>query len=411
MVTLLPALLPNLKTLYEDLHAHPELSFAEHRTASLLAGRLRKIGYEVTTGVGRTGVVAVLRNGAGPTVLMRADIDGLPVKEDTGLPYASRAKGIDPAGKEVPVAHACGHDMHATWLMGVAHMLAERRKTWSGTALLVLQPAEELGAGALAMIEDKFFERFGTPVVALGQHVAPMPAGQLFMRAGPVMAAADGVRIVLYGRGGHASMPEQCIDPIVMAASVIMKLQTVVSRQIAPADTAVVSIGTVHAGSKENIIPDRAELTLSIRTYDAAIRERVLEAIRRIVKGEANAAGATKEPEVTSMYGFPAVDNDAEATRRVSDAFVAKFGKRVLPAPVVMGSEDFGIFGKRGGFPYVFWFVGGADPVSFAAAEKAGRITQDIPSNHSPHYAPVANPTITTGVEAMMAAALVWLGK
>src|SRR5437660_5447129 len=226
MVTSLPALLPNLKTLYEDLHAHPELSFAEHRTASLLADRLRKIGYEVTTGVGRTGVVAVLRNGAGPTVLMRADIDGLPVKEDTGLPYASTAKGIDPAGKEVPVAHACGHDMHATWLMGVAQMLAERRKAWSGTALLVLQPAEEVGAGALAMIEDRFFERFGTPDVALGQHVGPMPAGQLFMRAGPVMAAADGVRIVLYGRGAHASMPEQGVDPIVMAASVIMKLQT-----------------------------------------------------------------------------------------------------------------------------------------------------------------------------------------
>ncbi len=411
-MTSLPSLLPDLKKLYEDLHAHPELSFAEHRTSSLLADRLRKTGYEVTTGVGRTGVVAVLRNRPGPTVLMRADIDGLPVKEDTGLPYASTAKGIDPEGKEVPVAHACGHDMHATWLIGVAEVLADRRETWSGTALLVFQPAEELGAGALAMIEDRLFERFGTPVVALGQHVAPMPAGQLFTKAGPVMAANDSVRIVLHGRGAHASTPEQSVDPVVMAASVITKLQTIVSRQIGAADNAVITIGTVHAGLKENIIPDRAELTLSIRTYDAALRERVLEAIRRIVKGEADSAGAPKAPEVTSMYAFPAVDNDAEATRRVSEAFISKFGpERVLPAPVVMGSEDFGIFGNHGGFPSVFWFVGGADPVAFAAAEKANRITQDIPFNHSPHYAPVPKPTITVGVEAMLTAALVWLGK
>jgi amidohydrolase len=411
-MTSLPSLLPDLKTLYEDLHAHPELSFAEHRTSSLLAERLRKIGYEVTTGVGRTGVVAILRNGPGSTVLMRADIDALPVKEDTGLPYASKAKGIDPNGKEVPVAHACGHDMHATWLIGAAEILAARRETWSGTALLVFQPAEELGAGAIAMIEDKFFSRFGTPVVALGQHVAPMPAGKLFMRAGPVMAANDSVRIVLHGRGAHASAPEQSVDPIVMAASVILKLQTIVSRQIGAADNAVVTIGTVHAGLKENIIPDRAELTLSIRTYDAVLRERVLESIRRIVKAEAESAGATKPPEVTTMYAFPAVDNDAEATRKVSEAFVSKFGKEnILPTPVVMGSEDFGIFGDRGGFPSVFWFVGGADPVTFAAAEKANRITQDIPFNHSPHYAPVPKPTITIGVEAMLAAAQVWLGK
>jgi amidohydrolase len=407
-----PALLPDLKELYEDLHAHPELSFAEHRTSSLLADRLRVLGYDVTLGVGRTGVVAVLRNGDGPTVLMRADIDALPVKEDTGLPYASKAQGVDPEGKQVPVAHACGHDMHATWLIGVAEVLADRRASWAGTALLVFQPAEELLAGALAMIDDNFFERFGTPVVALGQHVAPMPAGQVFLRSGPVMAASDSLRIVLHGRGAHSSSPEQSVDPIVMAASVILKLQTIVSRQIGAAETVVLTIGTVHAGSKENIIPDRAELGLSIRTYDVDLRERVLESIRRIVKGEAEASGAPKAPQVTLTYGTPAVNNDAEATLRVTEAFVSRFGKdSVLPSPVVMGSEDFGLFGSRGRFPSVFWFVGGADPVSFAAAAKAGRITKDIPYNHSPHYAPVPSPTISVGVEAMLAAALAWLGK
>ena len=213
------SLLPGLEALYQDLHAHPELSFAERRTSALLADRLRAFGYEVTTGVGRTGVVAVLHNGPGPTVLMRADMDALPVKEATGLPYASTATGIDPDGNEVPVSHACGHDMHATWLVGAAEVLAESRATWSGTALLIFQPAEELGAGALAMIDDELFKRFGTPVVALAQHVAPMPAGQLFLRAGPIMSAADSVRVVLHGRGGHASAPEQAVDPIVMAAS------------------------------------------------------------------------------------------------------------------------------------------------------------------------------------------------
>ncbi len=406
------ALLPDLKAFYEDLHAHPELSFAEHRTAGLMADRLEALGYEVTRGVGGTGVVAMMRNGEGPTVLLRADMDALPVEEATGLPYASRVTATDPSGAEVPVAHACGHDMHATWMIGAATILADDRDSWSGTALLVVQPAEEIGAGAAAMIDDGLFERFGTPDVALGQHVVPFPAGQLLYRAGPVMAASDALKIVLHGRGAHASAPEQSVDPIVMGAAVVTRLQTVVSREVAATDAAVVTVGSFHAGSKENIISDSAELQLSVRTFDPAVREHVLDGITRITEAEAQASGAPQPPEITSMYAFPAVSNDAEATERVAAAFTDHFGaERVVPGPVASASEDFSLFGDRGDFPYVFWFVGGTDPAMFMAALEAGRIQQDIPFNHSPLYAPVQDPTMATGIEALVTAARVWLGS
>jgi amidohydrolase len=406
------ALLPDLRVFYEDLHAHPELSFAEHRTSGLMADRLEALGYEVTRGVGGTGVVAVMSNGDGPTVLLRADMDALPVEEATGLPYASTVRATDASGAEVPVAHACGHDMHATWMIGAATILAADRDSWSGTALLVVQPAEEIGAGAAAMIDDGLFERFGTPDVALGQHVVPFPAGQLLYRAGPVMAASDALKIVLHGRGAHASAPEQSVDPIVMGAAVVTRLQTVVSREVAATDAAVVTVGSFHAGSKENIISDSAELQLSVRTFDPAVREHVLDGITRITEAEAQASGAPQPPEITSMYAFPAVSNDAEATERVAAAFTAHFGaERVTPGPVASASEDFSLFGERGGFPYVFWFVGGTDPAAFAAAMAAGRIQQDIPFNHSPLYAPEQDPTMATGIEALVTAARVWLGR
>lgn len=411
MLTDVDALLPDLRALYEDLHAHPELSFAEHRTAAVLAARLEALGYEVTTEVGRTGVVAVLGNGAGPTVLLRADFDALPVREDTGLPYASTVTATGPDGTEVPVAHACGHDMHATWMIGVATLLADHRQAWSGTALLVLQPAEEIGAGARAMIDDGLFDRFGTPVVALGQHVAPAPAGWVLSRSGPMMSASDSLHVVLHGRGGHGSAPEQTVDPIVLGAATVMKLQTVVSREISATDTAVVTVGTFHAGTKENIIPDRAELGLTVRTFVPAVRERVMAAIRRIVEGEAAAAGAPKPPEITLRSSFPIVDNDAGATERVAAAFRERFGgERAAEAPVATASEDFGIFGARGGFPSVFWFVGGTDADLWTRAFTTGRLREDVPYNHSPHFAPVQDPTIATGIEAMITAAMCWLG-
>ena len=406
----IPSLLPELREFYEDLHRHPELSFAEVRTSGIMAQRLSDLGFEVTTGVGRTGVVATLDNGAGHTVLLRADIDALPVKEATGLSYASTATGIDSDGAEVSVAHACGHDMHATWLIGAATQLVKHRDAWQGKIILAVQPAEEIGGGATAMIDDGLFERFGTPDVALGQHVTPAPAGWVLFRPGPVMTASDALKIVMHGRGAHGSAPEQSVDPVVMAASTIMKLQTVVSRNIAATDSAVVTVGTMRAGTKENIISDHAELTLSVRTFESSVREKVLSAISRIARGEADACGAEQPPDITTLYSFPAVTNDAETTARVGAAFVEHFGAdRAMEGPVATASEDFGLFGSRGGFPSMFWFIGGADPVAWNQAFLANRINEDVPFNHSARYAPIQDPTITTGIEAMLVAAMCWL--
>jgi amidohydrolase len=406
----IPALLPDLKALYEDLHANPELSFCEHRTAKILGERLEVLGYEVTSEVGATGVVAIMENGDGPYVLLRADIDALPVREDTGLPYASTVTGVAHDGREHPVAHACGHDMHATWMIGVATLLATHRDEWQGKVMLLLQPAEELGEGARAMIGDGLFERFGTPDIGLGQHVAPAPAGWILHRAGPVMSASDALRVVLHGRGAHGSAPQSSVDPVVMAASTVMRLQTIVSREVAATETAVVTVGTLHAGTKENIISDHASMTLSIRTFDPRVREHVLGAVTRIVEGEAAAAGAPRPPEITSFGSFPMLSNDIDATDRVVIALTEALGSnRVIEGPLVPASEDFGIFGEQGGFPSVFWFVGGADPDTFFAALAAGRVNEDIASNHSPYYAPVQDPTIAAGIEAMITAARCWL--
>ncbi|SDH57431.1 hippurate hydrolase [Sinosporangium album] len=405
-----PELLPALVELYKDLHAHPELSFAEHRTAAVVAEWLDTLGCEVTTGVGRTGVVGVLRNGDGPTVMLRADFDALPVAEATGLPYRSVATAVDADGQTVPVMHACGHDMHVVWLLGATAVLAADPDAWSGTVLLVFQPAEEVGAGADAMVDDGLFERFGTPVVALGQHVIAGPAGTVLYRPGVAMAASDSLKVRLIGRGGHGSRPETTVDPVVMAASAVMRLQTVVSREVAPTDTAVVTVGSMRAGTKANIIPGEAELRLSIRTFEPSVRERVMAAVERVLEGEAVSAGAPERPEISTLYSFQRVENDVEATGRVAAALREAFGpERVVEVPAVTGSEDFGVFGRRGGFPSVFWWIGGSDPEAYALAEKAGRVAQDIPNNHSPYFAPVLDPTLAAGVEAMTAAALSWL--
>ena len=300
--------------------------------------------------------------------------------------------------------------MHATWMIGVATQLAMHRDLWRGRVILAIQPAEEIGGGATAMIDDGLFERFGTPDVALGQHVTPAPAGWVLFRPGAVMTASDALKIVMHGRGAHGSAPEQSVDPVVMAASTIMKLQTVVSRNIAATDSAVVTVGTVRAGTKENIISDHAELTLSVRTFEPSVRDKVLDAISRIAHGEAHSCGAEQPPEITTLYSFPAVTNDAATTTTVGKAFVKHFGAdRAMEGPVATASEDFGLFGSRGGFPSMFWFVGGADPVIFQQALAANRINEDIPFNHSPRYAPIQHPTITTGIEAMLVAAMCWL--
>jgi len=405
----LDALLPDLEELYKDIHAHPELSMHETRTAGIAAQRLRDAGYEVTTGVGKTGVVGLLHNGEGPIVMVRADMDALPVAEATGLPYASKVTATDDEGNTVPVMHACGHDMHTTWLAGASKILAQTRDGWHGTVMAVFQPAEETAAGAQAMIDDGLCERFAKPSIVLGQHVMVGPAGAVGGRAGVVTSAADSFQIRLFGRGAHGSMPQTSIDPVVMAASTVLRLQTIVSRELAPTEAAVVTIGALQAGSKENVIPDEAIIKLNVRTFDEGVRKRVLAAIERIVNAEAAASGAPKAPEITPLDRYALVVNDAEASRRVATAFREHFSAaRVRETEPTSASEDFGSFGAQWHVPSVFWFVGGTDPDVYAKA-KAGNRINEIPSNHNPRFAPVLHPTLRTGVEALVVAARAWL--
>src|SRR6185312_13035777 len=293
----LPKLLPELEALYTDIHSHPELSTQEQRTAGIAATHLRQAGFEVTTGVGGTGVVGLLRNGEGPTVLLRADMDALPIKETTGLAYASDKTGTDRFGQSTAIAHSCGHDMHVVWLMGATRVLAENRGAWRGTVVAVFQPGEETAQGARAMIADGMVKRFPRPDVTLGQHVMPLPAGRIGWLTGTMLSAGDSWEVTLFGRGGHGSMPQKSIDPVVMSAAAVMRLQTVVAREVAMTDSAVVTVGTLRAGMSENVIPDQALLRLNVRTFKEQVRARVLAAIKRILDSEAAASGAPKPPD------------------------------------------------------------------------------------------------------------------
>ncbi|MBE9014565.1 amidohydrolase [Chroococcidiopsidales cyanobacterium LEGE 13417] len=402
-------LLPKLEALYTDLHEHPELSKQETRTAHLAAERLRSAGYELTTGVGNTGVVGLLRNGDGPTVMLRADMDALPIEEATDVPYASKVKSTDSNGKTVPVAHACGHDMHTTCLVGAATLFAQAREAWRGTLMAVFQPAEETGEGAQAMIDDGLLTRFPKPEVVLGQHVMVGPAGTIGGRTGVTTSAADSLHIRLYGRGAHGSMPQASIDPVIVAAATVMRLQTIVSREIAATESAVVTIGSLQAGTKENVIPDEATIELNVRTFDEGVRQRVLSAIERIVNAEAAASGAPKPPEITLIDHYSLVTNDREATQRVVDAFQQYFSDdRIRQTKPASASEDFGTFGTGWHAPSVFWFIGGTDPDTYAKAKEAGRLNE-IPTNHSPKFLPVIHPTLETGVKALIIATRPWL--
>ncbi len=399
----------DLKDLYVDLHAHPELSGQEKRTSGIVAGALRESGYEVIEHVGGYGVVGILRNGEGPTVWLRADMDALPVKEATGLDYASEVVVEGADGIPTPVMHACGHDMHVTALVGATATLAGSTDEWKGTVVAVFQPAEENLSGARAMVDDGLLDKAPHPDVVLGQHVAPGPAGMVFYHPGATLAASDALEITLFGRGGHGSRPETTVDTVVLAASVIMRLQTIVSREVAAGDEAVVTVGRVEVGTKNNIIPGEGVLALSVRTYTPEVREKVLAAIKRIVEGEAAAAGADRMPEIRTVYHSPPTVNDDAATTRVIDAFTTAFPGRVLPVPAGTGSEDFGILGSAAGAPSVYWFLGGADPELFAPPADLMTVLGQIPSNHSPEYAPVIEPTTTMGVAALVTAARAWL--
>jgi len=380
----------------------------ERRTAGIAADRLRKAGYDLTTAVGKTGVVGILRNGAGPTVMLRADMDALPIAEATGLDYASTVTVQDGQGHIVPVGHMCGHDMHVTWLVGAATLFAEAREAWTGTLMVVFQPGEETAQGARAMIDDSLFKRFAKPDVVLGQHVMVGPAGTLAGSAGAITSAADSLQIRLFGRGAHGSMPQASIDPVVMAASVVLRLQTIVSRELAATEAAVVTIGVLQAGTKENVIPDEAVIRLNVRTFEAGVRNRVLAAIERIVNAEAAASGAPRKPEITPLDRYPLNLNDAAASERIAHAFRQYFtAERVRHTGPAPASEDFGCFGTEWGAPSVYWFVGGTDAKTYEEALTAGKLNE-IPVNHSPHFAPVVHPTLQTGVEALVICAMAW---
>jgi amidohydrolase len=403
-----PDLLTKLESIYKDIHANPELSMQEQRTARIAADWLRQQGYEVTEKLGGTGVVGLLRNGQGATVLLRADMDALPMKENTGLPYESKKTGKGPSGEDTPIAHSCGHDMHVTWLMGATGILAENRDKWRGTVIAAFQPAEETGEGARAMVEDGMVRRFPKPDIALAQHVMSLPAGKIAIRSGPVLSMSDSWEVKLFGRGGHGSGPEFTVDPVVMAAATVMRLQTVVSREISMMDRAVVTVGSLQAGSSPNIIPDESLLRLNVRTFDEQVRETVLAAIKRIINAEATASQAPKPPAFTVVGEFPLTSNDEAATDKVTQALKGRFGSDVQQGSPATASEDVSVFARTWGAPLVFWFVGGTDPQMYAQAEQTGRLNA-LPSNHSPQFAPVLTPTLRIGIEAMLTAAGPWL--
>jgi hippurate hydrolase len=388
---------------FEDLHRHPELSFEERRTAGVAAAALTRMGFEVQTGIGGTGVVGTLSRGHGPAVWLRADMDALPIGEATGLPYSSVVDGV---------SHACGHDVHVTCLLGAAAALRDRND-WRGTIVAVFQPAEETTSGAKAMVEDGITSRFPRPTVVLGQHVAPLPAGTLGYGSGPVWAASDSITITIFGRGGHGSRPETTIDPVVIAAATILRLQTIVSRETSAADTVVLTVGAVNAGVTHNVIPDTATLMTNFRTYDLELRARVLGSIVRIVNAEAAAAGATRPPEVRFDQTSPTLVNDPVAGSRTLPALESAVGAGnvVNPGPLP-SSEDVQVLATAVNAPLVFWLLGGADPALFDGRKSAAEIldvVRTLPSNHSPLFHPVVEPTLRIGVAALVSAALAWL--
>jgi amidohydrolase len=391
---------------YKKLHAAPELSLKEAATAATLAAELKRLGFEVTTGVGGHGIVGVLRNNAGPTVLLRTDMDALPVEEKTGLPYASRVRAPDAAGRMVSVMHACGHDMHMTAWAGAARLLAGARDRWAGTLVMIGQPAEEIGQGAERMLADGLYKRFPRPDHALALHVsAELAAGHVGYVPEYTFAGIDGVDITVHGRGGHGAYPHKTVDPIVIASRIVVALQTLVARENDPLDPAVVTVGTFQGGTRRNVIPDEVKLELTVRWYKPEVRKRLLDGITRVAEAEAAAAGAPRKPrvEVRKDEHLEPVFNDPALTTRVAAALGKALGAdRVRRVAPVMGGEDFGEYGRAGVPSFMFW-LGVVEPRKAAEAQKG---TATLPSLHSPLFAPDAAPALRAGVVALAAGAL-----
>jgi amidohydrolase len=395
------AVFPAAHDFYLDLHQNPELSSHETQTAAKLADRLRALGYEVTEHVGGTGVVAILKNGNGPTVMLRTELDALPVEEKTGLPYASKVHTKDDAGRDVPVMHACGHDLHMAAMEGTAAIMAHTKETWHGTLMLIGQPAEETITGAKAMIADGFLTRFPKPDIGVALHVGnELAAGEVGITPGIYNTNADSLRITIYGKGGHGAAPNTTIDPIVIAAKTIIALQTINSREVKPGELAVITVGYIRAGTKNNIIPDQAEMGLTIRTFKQDVRKQVLAAIDRTVKGEAIAAGATREPLIEHYEWTDSVYNDPALANRLRVPLEAALGKEnVIAEEPITPSEDYSAFVEQG-IPSLYFSLGGADPAKLAESKKNGT---HLPSNHSPFFTPDADPALRTGIKAEVA--------
>jgi len=415
--------MPSLLTIYKDLHAHPELSGQEEKSAAFVAKELRAVGCEVTEKVGKYdkpghrpfGVVGVMKNGVGPTVLVRTDLDGLPVKEETGLPYASKDKAKNEKGEDVDVMHACGHDMHISAFIGTARALAKLRDQWKGTIIFVGQPAEEIGVGARAMLKDGLYTRWPKPDFALALHDnAGVEAGKVAVTEGYTFANVDSVDVTVYGVGGHGAYPHKTKDPITLSAEIITAWQTIASRENNPVDPIVVTVGSIHGGTKHNIIPDEVKMQLTVRSYKADVRERVLVAIERIAKGTATAAGLPpdKLPEVVVRKDefTPATYNNPELTKRLVAVWKKALGPdRVEAIDPTMGGEDFSEFSLPDhSVPACNFWIGGVDPAKLAESKKTG---QSLPSLHSSKFAPVPEPTIRAGVIAMTSAVLELMKK
>ncbi|MCA9161523.1 MAG: amidohydrolase [Planctomycetales bacterium] len=395
--------LDELVTLYRHFHSHPELSFHEQETARRFAEELKQVGFDVTTQVGGTGVVALLKNGPGQTLMLRTDLDALPVAEQTGLAYASQVTVKNDSGVEVGVMHACGHDVHITNLIAVGRFMASHRDQWKGTLMLIGQPAEERGAGAKAMLEDGLFEKFPKPDFAIALHVSSdMAAGNVGVRAGYSLANVDSVDITVHGKGGHGAAPDTTVDPIVQAAQLILALQTIVSREVKPIEPAVVTVGSIHGGTKHNIIGNDCHLQLTVRSYTDEVRSQILEAIRRKAKGVAIAAGAP-EPTIEVSEGTPALFNSEELAGRIGKHFESLLGKdRVEQVEPSMGGEDFSRYG-RAGVPILMYRLGAVDAKRLDRYKELG---QTPPSLHSPLFYPDIEPALTTGITTMASAAL-----
>jgi amidohydrolase len=403
------AIYPEIETLYIDLHRNPELAFQEQQTATKLAARMNALGYEVTTGVGGTGIVAMLKNGQGPTVMLRTELDALPVQEKTGLPFASTVVVKSASGDSVPVMHACGHDIHMSAWFGTAKLMAENRQHWHGTLMMVGQPAEEILGGAAAMLKDGLFTRFLKPNYALSLHDdASLPAGQIGFHLGFFRASADAVDITIFGRGGHGAAPHDTVDPIVIAARTVLALQTLVSRENNPMDPAVITVGSIQGGIQRNIIPEQVKLQLTVRTFSPQARKRLLAGIERVARGEALAADAPREPLVTIEAATDAVYNDPELTNRLAVTLRKALGQQnVVEMPAKMTSEDFSQYGLAG-VPSVLLHIGAVDPAKLSAAKQSGT---PLPGPHSPQWAPEREPTLKAAIAAETAALLNLFGS